>query len=244
MMEVTTLIKHNISLHMLDIPAYVMWRASDDVLKQRRVVKATKLSHKTPPPKADDDIIKQRKIVKVKRRTSTGSSSTDKLSTTTSSRSNPNSPQRDETPNVPSPLTPPPPQVSKSSANTSTSPAPPQTQPDTDEVLLLRMRATLFTRADRTWAKKAKGTLHVYEAKSNSKIRWIELKNSDNECILNLLVEQMINLHKLVKESTKGTCAYIKYSVEKRKSTETSLLQVMPENLDKLYSTLICEVDK
>ena len=101
------------------------------------------------------------------------------------------------------------------------------------------MRATLFTRVDRTWAKKAKGTLYVYKAKSN-KIRWIELKN-DNECILNLLVEQMINLHKLVKESTKGTCAYIKYSSEKRKGTETLLLQVMPEHLDKLYSTLLGE---
>ena len=225
---------------MLDIPAYVMWRASDDVLKQRRVVKATKLSHKTsPPPKADECVIKQRKIIKVKRRTSTGSSSTDKPSNTSSS--NPKSPQRDETPNVPSPMTPPP-KVPKSSANTSPTTQPSDTD-DTDEVLLLKMRATLFTRVDRTWAKKAKGALHVYEAKSNSKIRWIELKNSDNECILNLLVEQMVNLHKLVKESTKGTCAYIKYSVEKRKGTETLLLlQVMPENLDKLYSTLLGEV--
>ena len=226
---------------MLDIPAYVMWRASDDVLKQRRVVKATKLS---PPPKADDDTIKQRKIIKVKRRTSTGFSSTDKPSTN-NNNSTPSSPQRDDTPtpHAPSPLTPPPPPGPKSSANTSPTTQPSDTD-DTDEVLLIKMRATLFTRVDRTWAKKAKGTLHVYEAKSNSKIRWIELKNSDNECILNLLVEQMVNLHKLVKESTKGTCAYIKYSVEKRKGTETLLLQVMPENLDKLYSTLICEVDK
>ena len=231
-------ISHTTQLYpfMLDIPAYVMWRASDDVLKQRRVVKVSKLSHKTPPPKADEHTIKQRKIIKVKRRSST-------CSTTTTSP-NLNSPQRDETPNVPSPLTPPPPppKVSKSSVNTL--PTQPSDTDDTDEVLLLKMRATLFTRADQTWAKKAKGTLHVYTAKSNSKIRWIELKNSDNECILNLLVEQMINLHKLIKESTKGVCAYIKYSVAKRKCTETLLLQVMPENLDKLYSTLICEVDK
>ena len=67
------------------------------------------------------------------------------------------------------------------------------------------------------------------------------MKNSDNECILNLLVEQMINLHKLVKESTKGVCAYIKYSVEKRKGEETSLLQVMPDMLGTLYSTLLGE---
>jgi len=210
-----------------------MWRASDDVLKQRRVVKANKLSPPKTPPKADECVIKQRKIIKVKRRTSTSSSSTDKPSNTSSS--NPNSPQRD----VPGPLTPPP-QVPKSSVNTSPTPQTSDTN-DTDEVLLIKMRATLFTRVDRTWAKKAKGTLHVYEAKSNSKIRWIELKNSDNECILNLLVEQMINLHKLVKESTKGTCAYIKYSVEKRKGTETLLLQIMPENLDKLYSTLLLD---
>jgi len=223
---------------MLDIPAYVMWRASDDVLKQRRVVKATKLSHKTPTRKADDDIIKQRKIIKVKRRSSTGSFSTDKPSTN-NNNSTPSSPQREDTPtpHVPSPMTPPP-KVSKSSANTSPTTQPSDTD-DTDEVLLLKMRATLFTRVDRTWAKKAKGTLHVYKAKCNNEIRWIELKNSDNECILNLLVEQMINLHKLVKESTKGVCAYIKYSVEKRKGTETLLLQIMPENLDKLYSTLL-----
>ena len=223
---------------MLDIPAYVMWRASDDVLKQRRVVKATKLSQpKSPPPKADECVIKQRKIIKVKRR-SVGSSSTDKPSTNRSN-SNPSSPQRDDpTPHISSPSPPPP--TPKSSTNTS----PTQTSDidDIDEVLLLKMRATLFTRVDRTWAKKAKGTLHVYTAKSNSKIRWIELKNSENECILNLLVEQMINLHKLVKESTKGVCAYIKYSVEKRKGIETLLLQVMPENLDKLYSTLLGEV--
>jgi len=212
---------------MLDIPAYVMWRASDDVLKQRRVVKANKLSPPKTPPKADECVIKQRKIIKVKRRTSTSSSSTDKPSNTSSS--NPNS----------GPLTPPP-QVPKSSVNTSPTPQTPDTD-DTDEVLLLKMRATLFTRVDRTWAKKAKGTLHVYKAKSNNEIRWIELKNSDNECILNLLVEQMINLHKLVKESTKGTCAYIKYSIEKGKEIETWLLQVMPQHLDKLYSTLLLD---
>lgn len=175
----------------------------------------------------------------MKRRSSTGSSSTDKPSTTTTSSSNStrNSPQREETPNAPCPLTPPP-QVPKSSA--STSPTQSSDTDDSDEVLLIKMRATLFTRVDRTWAKKAKGTLHVYTTKSNSKIRWIELKNNDNECILNLLVEQMIDLHKLVKESTKGVCAYIKYSVEKRKGKESLLLQVMPVNLDKLYSTLIC----
>jgi len=226
---------------MLDIPAYVMWRASDDVLKQRRVVKATKLSHKSsPPPKADESVIQQRKIIKVKRRSSTCSSSTDKPSTT-SSNSTPSSPQRDDT-STPHVSGPSPPPVPKSSANTSPTPQTSDTD-DTDEVLLLKMRATLFTRVDRTWAKKAKGTLHVYKAKSNE-IRWIELKNNDNECILNLLVEQMINLHKLVKESTKGVCAYIKYSVEKRKGTESLLLQVMPGMLDPLYSTLICEVDK
>jgi len=206
-------------------PASLSRSASGDVLKER---KATKLSPpKTLPPKADHNIIKQRKILKVKRRSATGSS-TDKPNS--SSRPTSNSPQRDEKPHKPSP---PPSPVPKSSASTSSS--------DTDEVLLIKMRATLLARVDQGWAKKAKGTLHVYQAKSNSKKRWIVLKNNNNECILNLLVEQMLNLNKLVKQSNKGTAAYIKYSVKKRNSTEPLLLQVMPETLDKLYSALLDE---
>jgi len=214
-------------------------------LRQRKHAKATKLSPpKTHPPKADQSNLSKRTIIKAKRSFIVSSSANP---STNSSKSTSNSPQRDKTPtpHVPSPPVPKscarnqhdptPPPVPESSANT----PPTQTadSDDTDEVLIVKMRATLLTRVDRAWAKKAKGELHVY---SNSKVRWIELKKN-NECILNLLVEQMINLNKLVKQSDKGTCAYIKFSVKKRNSTESLLLQVMPERLDKLYSALLDE---
>ena len=105
---------------------------------------------------------------------------------------------------------------------------------------MLKLRATLFTRVDAEWVKRARGTLYVYKENSNSgEIRWIELICQD-ECILNLLVEQMVDISKLVKESKKGIASYIRFSVEKRKAKELLLIQVVPESLDTLYSTLRC----
>ena len=103
------------------------------------------------------------------------------------------------------------------------------------------LRATLFTRVDAEWVKRARGTLYVYKGNSSNsgEIRWIELICQD-ECILNLLVEQMVDISKLVKESKKGIASYIRFSVEKRKAKELLLIQVVPESLDTLYSTLRC----
>ena len=50
----------------------------------------------------------------------------------------------------------------------------------------------------------------------------------------------MVDMSKLVKESKKGIASYIRFSVEKRKAKELLLIQVVPENLDTLYSTLRC----
>lgn len=110
-----------------------------------------------------------------------------------------------------------------------------------DKVLMLKLRATLFTRVDAEWVKRARGTLYVYKGNSSNsgEIRWIELICQD-ECILNLLVEQMVDISKLVKESKKGIASYIRFSVEKRKAKELLLIQVVPESLDTLYSTLRC----
>ena len=80
--------------------------------------------------------------------------------------------------------------------------------------------------------------LHVYCARSDTEIRWIELLGENNSCILNLLVEQMLDLSKLIKESAKGKATYIRFTLEKMKGKELMLLQVMPEFLDKLYSAL------
>ena len=186
-----------------------MRRASDDVLKQRRVLKAPKLSpQKGSPPRANEEVIRQRKIIKAKR----------------SSFGSPPKPSA---------------QQATSQPTNSFTPEPnPTHQAEPEEILLVKMSAKLFSREDKEWVKKAKGILHVYCARSDTQIRWIELLGENNSCILNLLVEQMLDLSKLIKESSKGKATYIRFTLEKMKGKELMLVQVMPEFLDKLYSAL------
>ena len=190
-----------------------MRRASDDVLKQRRVLKAPKLSpQKGSPPRANEEVIRRRKIIKAKR----------------SSFGSPPKPSAQQSSSP------------KSAQPTNSTPAPnPTQQTEPEEILLVKMSAKLFSREDKEWVKKAKGMLHVYCARSDTQIRWIELLGvENNSCILNLLVEQMLDLSKLIKESAKGKATYIRFTLEKMKGKELMLLQVMPEFLDKLYSAL------
>ena len=199
-----------------------MRRASDDVLKQRRVLKAPKLSpQKGSPPRANEEVIRQRKIIKAKR-SSFGSPPKPSNNCSTQRPSPPNSAQ----------------QATSQPTNSFTPEPNPTHQAEPEEILLVKMSAKLFSREDKEWVKKAKGMLHVYCARSDAQIRWIELLGENNSCFLNLLVEQMLDLSKLIKESAKGKATYIRFTLEKMKGKELMLLQVMPEFLDKLYSAL------
>lgn len=198
-----------------------MRRASDDVLKQRRVLKAPKLSpQKGSPPRANEEVIRRRKIIKAKR-SSFGSPPKPSNNCATQQPSPPNSAQQ-----------------ATLHPNSFTPSPNPTHQAEPEEILLVKMSAKLFSREDKEWVKKAKGMLHVYCARSDAQIRWIELLGENNSCFLNLLVEQMLDLSKLIKESAKGKATYIRFTLEKMKGKELMLLQVMPEFLDKLYSAL------
>jgi hypothetical protein len=127
------------------------WRASADVIKQRTILKATKLSPQKGAVRASDDVIKQRKIVKVNK-SSFGSPPRGNSSPATHS-----STPHDSTA----------PQHSASGAvdgerqalgqirNVAVS----QSNPHTEEEVNIVMRAKLFAKVRSSWVKRGAGTL-------------------------------------------------------------------------------------
>jgi hypothetical protein len=185
------------------------WRASDDVLKQRTILKATKLSPQKGAARASDDVIKQRKIVKVKKSsfgpTSPGSSSPATQGST---------PQDSTAP--------------KHSASGSS-----RIMSKEEEVNLV-MRAKLFAKVSSAWVKRGAGTLTCNCTPSK---RRIELVDDDDGCImLDADIRQLLYPTKLIKESRFGKkpCTFIRFSL----GHEVFLMQVKPELIHQLYSTL------
>ena len=127
------------------------WRASADVIKQRTILKATKLSPQKGAVRASDDVIKQRKIVKVNK-SSFGSPPRGNSSPATHS-----STPHDSTA----------PQHSASGAVDGERQAPgqirnvavSQSNPHTEEEVNIVMRAKLFAKVRSSWVKRGAGTL-------------------------------------------------------------------------------------
>lgn len=214
--------------------ATASWRATADVIKQRTILKATKLSPQKGAVRASDDVIKQRKIVKVNK-SSFGSPPRGNSSPATHS-----STSHDSTA----------PQDSASGAVDGERQAPgqirivavSQSNPHTEEEVNLVMRAKLFAKVSSSWVKRGAGTL------TTSKRR-IELVDEDDGCImLDVDVRQLLYPTKLIKESSRvGTlCTYIRFSLGQKSSDEDEeddfLIQVKPELIHKLYSTLTKEM--
>ena len=196
------------------------WRASNDVIKQRTILKATKLSPQKGAVRASDDVIKQRKIMKVNK-SSFGSSPRGNSSPATQS-----STPHDSTV----------PQHSASGAVDGERQVPnvSQSNPHTEEEVNLVMRAKLFAKISSAWVKRGAGTLTCNCTTSK---RRIELVNEDDGCImLDVDVGQLLYPTKLIKDSSRcGTlCTYIRFSL----GHEVFLMQVKPELIHKLFSTL------
>jgi hypothetical protein len=191
------------------------WRASDDVLKQRTIFKATKLFPQKGAARASDDVIKQRRIVKINK-SSFGSPPSGNLSPAT---------QRLTPHDIAAP------QHSASGSSFTRIMA-------VEEEVNLVMRAKLFAKVSSAWVKRGAGTLTCNCTASKRRIRLVD--EYDGSIFLDVDVRQLLYPTKLIKESSRFrmSCTYIRYSL----GNEVFLIQVKPELIHQLYSALTREM--
>ena len=112
------------------------------------------------------------------------------------------------------------------------------TKPAAGEEKALEMRAKLFSRTNAGWAKRGTGTLRLCCTFSGR--RSVKLLGENGSVLLDVDVENMMLVSKLIKESAKGNCAYVRFTAEfsAEKGREVFLIQVKPDLLNTLYSSL------
>ena len=200
-----------------------MSRASEDILNQRKFLKAARLSPpKTGFNRASEDVIKQRKIVTVNKKMLGSSSPSCSSPAPRSAAQYSSTPQHylSPTPKQFSPLSTPDRMTHSTSCST------PEQTNSTDEEIHLMTRAKLFARVDSQWVNQGTGALNICTAN----VKFVVGKG----VLLDVDVEQMLHMTKLLKESSKGVAAHIRFHL----GTEVFLIQVKPDILDKLFSTL------
>ena len=182
-----------------------MGRASDDVLKQRTILKATKLSPPKGATRATADVIHRRRIVKANR-SWFGAGSSPPRSPAAPATATPKQ-RNDATSPCPNPSAtsiPEPKAVGRSPTQT--------TKPAAGEEKALEMRAKLFSRTNAGWAKRGTGTLRLCCTFSGR--RSVKLLGENGSVLLDVDVENMMLVSKLIKESVKGNCAYLRFTAE------------------------------
>jgi hypothetical protein len=92
-------------------------------------------------------------------------------------------------------------------------------------------RAKLFARVDSQWVSRGSGTLTHTCTVTERRVKFVV----ERKVLLDVDVKQMLNMTKLLKESSKGVTAHIRFEL----GTEVFLIQVKPEILDILFSTLL-----
>lgn len=208
----------------------IMSRASEDILSQRKILKAAR----SPPLKtgmytrASEDIIKQRKIVKVNKSwlgspspscSSPAPCSDVHESLTAQHYVGPTQKQ------LFSPLSSTPDRIIHST------PPPTQTNSNDDEVHIMT-RAKLFARVDSQWVSQGSGTLtHMCTSNERRVIKLVV----ERKVLLDVDVKQMLHMTKLLKESSKGVTAHIRFHLD----ADVFLIQVKPDILDTLFLTLL-----
>lgn len=196
----------------------IMSRASEDILSQRKILKAARSSpHNTGITRASEDIIKQRKIVKVNK------SWLGSPSPSCSSPAPCSAVHERSTPQFFSPLSTP------DRIIHSTQP-PTQTNSNDDEKHIMT-RAKLFARVDSQWVSRGSGTLTVTCTATERRVKCVV----ERGLLLDVDVKQMSHMTKLLKESSKGITAHIRFHL----STEVFLIQVKPDILDTLFLNLL-----
>jgi hypothetical protein len=202
----------------------IMSRASEDVLSQRKILKAARSS---PPKigivKASENIIKQRKIVKVNKSW---------LGSPSPSCSSPAPRSAVHESSTPQHYVGPIPKQLFDSTPDRTHPSPPPTQRNSnDDEKHIMTRAKLFARVDSQWVSQGSGTLTHMCTVTERRVKLV----IERKVLLDVDVKQMLNMTKLLKESSKGVTAHIRFHL----GTDVFLIQVKPEILDTLFSTLL-----
>jgi hypothetical protein len=92
-------------------------------------------------------------------------------------------------------------------------------------------RAKLFARIDSQWVSRGSGTLTHMCTANDKRVKFVV----ERKVLLNVDVKQMLHMTKLLKESSKGVTAHIRFHLD----AEVVLIQVKPDILDTLFSTLL-----
>ncbi|KAL7472444.1 hypothetical protein ACHAXS_012776 [Conticribra weissflogii] len=108
-----------------------------------------------------------------------------------------------------------------------------------DEDVLMELRAKHLKCVDGKWKKFGAGVLRLYRHKETSKHRMV-LRNEIGKVQLNLAVSKGMPLEKHLKKGSKGTAAYVSFAAVEKEDAgmERFMLQVKPEELDKLHCAL------
>ena len=201
-----------------------MRRATDDKIKQRTILKASRASPPRGLSRAPDDVIRQRKIIKAKAPPMTASPSRDAPST----HHNPSSSATSTCPTKDSYSSgfPPPPLYAKPTPSPTHTP-----HAEREEVFLQMRRVKLFKKVDSDWKLQGTGVLSCCRTASK---QIIKIQSENGSVLLCSEVGPLLNPSKLIKESKKGKATYVKA----QKGKEVFLLQVKPEQLDSLYSAM------
>ena len=93
------------------------------------------------------------------------------------------------------------------------------------------MREKLFAKVGSQWVNRGYGTLTCICTASPLRVK---LVGKDGSILLDEDAEQMLHITKLIKETSKGASAHIRFHL----GNEVFLIQVKPEVLDILFSTL------
>mmetsp|Transcript_146 Transcript_146/g.295 ORF Transcript_146/g.295 Transcript_146/m.295 type:complete len:482 (-) Transcript_146:208-1653(-) len=114
-----------------------------------------------------------------------------------------------------------------------------QQEENKDEDILMEIRAKHLKCVDGKWKKFGAGVLRLYRHKETSKHRMV-LRNEIGKVQLNLAVSKGMPLDKHLKKGSKGAAAYVSFAAVENEEAgmERFMLQVKPEELDNLHSTL------
>ena len=101
------------------------------------------------------------------------------------------------------------------------------------------MRAKKLKYENSHWKKYGTGVLRLYRHKVTKKQKLV-LRNEIGKIQLNLAIGKGMAFTKEVKNGKKGVAAYVRFMAveDPKKGVENFMLQVKPEDVDKLHSVL------
>jgi len=110
---------------------------------------------------------------------------------------------------------------------------------NTEEEILQEVRAKHIKFENGSWKKYGAGVLRLYRHKSNSKCRMV-IRNEIGKVQFNVGVSKGMKFDKVIKDTKKGKCCFVKFFAveDASKGLESFMLQVKPDCVDKLHSTL------